>query len=101
MHAGLTAGWDRDNPINALWWLLVGSPQVRWSDNADGQNVTLVNSYWSFSFSADGAFFAPFWGMFDMWYSPDNFSDLRHSSMFTPLVVWCYLLVNLILFVNV
>ena len=83
-----------DNPWNRLWRLL--------ADSSDTSELGVSNSThpWSVSFTTDGAFFAPFWGMFDMWYTPAELVKLEESAMLTPLFVWCYLLVNLVLFVN-
>ena len=61
---------------------------------------TAVETSLSLDLSTDGAFFAPFWGIFDMWYSPTDLRELKHASAFTPFFVWLYLLVSLVLFVN-
>lgn len=46
--------------------------------------------------SVEGTFWAPFWGIFDMYYAPDDLMRLEHASIFTPLFTWVYLLIALV-----
>jgi hypothetical protein len=48
----------------------------------------------------DGTFWAPFWSIFDMWYTPDDVARMDNSSLLTPLFVWIYLTITLVLVVN-
>ena len=99
-----TANHAANTVANRLWRsiaeFVVGSPGGDWSESASGEDSEL-RRYSSFSFTADGAFFAPFWAIFDMWFTPAEIMELEGSSLLTPLFVWCYLLINLVLFVNV
>ena len=60
-----------------------------------------VSREFTLNLAVDGTFFAPFWGIFDMWYSPDALVNMHHGSLITPIFTWFYLLVSLVLFVNI
>jgi hypothetical protein len=75
----------------------------------------------SINFAVDGPFFAPFWGIYDvrvlrcepeiwathacacvrqMHYSPDDLATLPNESFATPVFVWVYLMLLLVIFGN-
>ena len=60
----------------------------------------LDSSRFNLNLAVDGTFFAPFWGIFDLHYSPGDLAAMESASIMTPFFVWIFLLVSLVLFVN-
>ena len=56
-------------------------------------NVTL-------DLEVEGSFWAPLWSIFDMWYTPEDLAQMHNASVITPVFVWLYLTITLVLVVN-
>ena len=59
-----------------------------------------ASSDFTLNFAVDGTFWAPFWGIFDMYYDPHDIAAMESAAVLTPVFTWFYLLVALVLFVN-
>ena len=63
-------------------------------------SVATASSDFTLNLAVDGTFWAPFWGIFDMYYDPHDIAAMESSAILTPVFTWFYLLVALVLFVN-
>ena len=64
---------------------------------------TQDNRFWrdfQLDLQIEGPFWAPFWGVFDLYYAPEDIVRLQDAAVLTPVFVWVYLLIALVLFVN-
>lgn len=71
--------------------------QPYWLHLYDSEQVW---AHFQLDLEVDGTFFAPFWGLFDLYYSPDDLAEREDASLVTPIFLWFYLLIALVLFVN-
>ena len=84
------------NLLQIPTWIVQDPSSASFSFNASSTS-------YAFDVDPEGSFWAPFFGVFDLYYAPEKFSQASQSGSFVPgsaLYLWLYLFAINVLLVN-
>ena len=109
MLSEVLASWI---PLLVIFCVAFGLALNLLAPQSPNSNDSSMVSFWSgnsgsspgtINMAVDGPLFAPWWGVIDMFYTPESLADLwqhKDTNILTPLFVWSYLILAVILFVS-